>query len=277
MERRHLNNGYSIPVIATGTNRMNYDQLYQIIKGALSAGLSHFDSARDYGNEKQVGQALYDVMQESSIARSDLFVTTKVGNSQQVAKNMRREIEQSLLNLQTDYIDIWLLHWPQPDCFIENIKQMNQIMQEGLVKAIGIANPRVRHLELLKKETGIVPQVIQIEHHPFRLSRDILEYCNENQICVQAYSPLCFMIDKLKENVVLKQIAAKYGKSLGQIVLRWHYQHGIVPVFRTTNPKRFKENVDIFDFEINKEDMNAIFSLDEDFKFIPESLHCFAY
>jgi diketogulonate reductase-like aldo/keto reductase len=85
------------------------------------------------------------------------------------------------------------------------------------------------------------------------------------------------MIDKLKENVVLKQIAAKYGKSLGQIVLRWHYQHGIVPVFRTTNPKRFKENVDIFDFEINKEDMNAIFSLDEDFKFIPESLHCFAY
>jgi diketogulonate reductase-like aldo/keto reductase len=277
MESRLLNNGYSIPIVATGTNRMNYNKLYSIIGGALSAGINHFDTARDYGNEALVGQALHNVMHESKLSRSDIFVTTKVGNTQQASKNMWSEIEKSLKNLQMDYIDLWLLHWPLPDYYEENMRQMQQIMEDGLVRAIGIANPRVRHLEQLKIKTGIVPQVIQIEHHPFRQSNDILEYCEENKICIQAYSPLCFMIDKLKENDVLKQLAAKYKKTLGQIVLRWHYQHNIIPVFRTTNPMRYKENVDIFGFQIEKEDMDKIFALDEDFKFIPESLHCFGY
>ena len=190
---------------------------------------------------------------------------------------MHKEIIKSLKNLQTEYLDIWLLHWPVPDYYIDNFREMKRIMEDGLVKAIGLANPRVRHLKKLYEETGITPQVIQIEHHPFRLSKDILDYCEEHHIQVEAYSPLCFMIEKLRENPVLKGIALKYRKSLGQVVLRWHYQHNIIPVFRSEKPTRFKENAAIFDFDLSHEDMERIYNLDEDYKFIPESLHCLGY
>lgn len=277
MLKRLLNNGYSLPVMAVGTNRMDKQLLVSIISNAFTAGISYFDTARDYGNEHVVGEALSYVLKSNGLKRSDFYITTKVGNGQQLSCNMRKEIDISLKSLQVDYVDLWLLHWPLPDYFINNFKQMHSLMQEGKVRAIGLANPRVRHLEMLKDSLGIIPQVIQIEHHPFRVSRDILNYCKENNIIIQAYSPLCFMIDKLKNNDILKRIAFKYNKSLAQIVLRWHYQHGITPVFRSTNPMRYKENADIFNFEISNEDMEEIFSLDEDYKFIPESLHCYGY
>lgn len=276
-EKHTLNNNYDIPVIAAGTNRMNYEMLKSIVNGALENGVCHFDSARDYGNEPIVGQALNEIIHEKKLNRNSFFITTKVGNSQQIGKDMSSELNKSLNNLKLDYIDLWMLHWPLPDFYIDNFCQMNELMKSGKVKAIGLANPRVRHLESLKNNTGILPQVIQIEHHPFRVSRDILDYCKENGIIIQAYSPLCFMIEKIRENTTLYMLSQKYGKTIGQIVLKWHLQHGIVPVFRTTNPKRFIENTDINDFELSDTDMNLIFSLDEDYKFIPESLHCSGY
>lgn len=277
MQTHKLNNGYNLPVMCVGTNRMDLSKLVPILNGALDAGISFFDSARDYGNEPQVGEALQTVLSERGFKREDVCITTKVGNGQQTSNDMYHEIELSLRNLRTEYVDLWMLHWPLPGYYIENMRQMVEIMKSGKVKAIGLANPRVRHLKKLYDETGITPQVIQIEHHPFRLSKDILTYCEDHKIQVEAYSPLCFMIGKLRENPVLIEIAKKYGKSLGQIVLRWHYQHHIIPVFRSEKPTRFKENVGIFDFELSQDDMNMIFALDEDYKFIPESLHCLGY
>lgn len=272
-----LNNGYRIPSMCIGTNRMNLVKLESIISAALDAGFFFFDSARDYMNEHLVGEALHKSLTERGISRKDIFITTKVGNGQQQNRDMHKEIIKSLKNLQTEYLDIWLLHWPLPNYYIDNFREMKRIMEDGLVKAIGLANPRVRHLKKLYEETGITPQVIQIEHHPFRLSKDILDYCEEHHIQVEAYSPLCFMIEKLRENPILKGIALKYRKSLGQVVLRWHYQHNIIPVFRSEKPARFKENAAIFDFELSHEDMERIYNLDEDYKFIPESLHCLGY
>lgn len=277
METYQLNNGVRIPSLCIGTNRMNHEKLIEIVRAAIDAGITFFDSARDYGNEPVVGDVLNSVLKEKGLSRNSIHITTKVGNSQQVSQNMSRELDISLKNLKTDYIDVWLLHWPYPGFYIENLRQMNSLINSGKVKAIGLANPRLRHLKALYEETGIIPQVIQIEHHPFRLTKDILECCEEHNIQVEAYSPLCFMIEKLRENPVLKEIALKYKKSLGQVVLRWHYQHNIIPVFRSEKPTRFKENVDIFDFELSHEDMERIYNLDEDYKFIPESLHCLGY
>lgn len=271
-----LNNGYAIPIIATGTNRMDYEMLKRIINSALDYGLCHFDSARDYGNEAIVGRALQEIVKERHLLRENFFITTKVGNSQQKGKDMAHELSISLNNLKVNYIDLWMLHWPLPDYYRDNIYQMNELLKTGKVKSIGLANPQVRHLEALKKD-GLLPQVIQIEHHPFRIYKELLSYCKDNNIIIQAYSPLCFMIDKVKDNLILKMLSQKYQKSIGQIILKWHIQHGVIPVFRTTNAKRFAENTALNDFELSDDDMNKIFSLDEDFKFIPESLHCNGY
>lgn len=277
MEKIKLRNGHNIPVLCVGTNRMDEDKMTPIVEGAIEAGIRFFDSARDYGNEYVVGEVIKKVVSKYGLQRSDLYLTTKVGNSQQLAHNMRAEITQSLANLQTDYVDVWLLHWPYPNFYEENLKQMHELKHEGKARAVGIANPRLRHLQRLQ-DLGIeLPDVIQIEHHPFRLQQELLDFCYNNNIQVEAYSPLCFMIDKLRTNTLLNELASKYGKTLGQIVLRWHYQHHVIPVFRSENPKRFMENANIFDFSISLEDMRHINSLDEDFKFIPESLHCSGY
>ena len=278
MEKFTLNNGVQLPVLSIGTNRMNEKKLEIILGAAIEAGITFFDTARDYGNEKAVGEAIKNVCKNKSIKRKNIFITTKVGNSQQLRKNMFSEIEESLRNLQTDYIDLWMLHWPYPDFYIDNYHQMEKILESGKVKAIGIANCQERHLrKLLDSSIKYIPMVIQIEHHPLKISHELLQYCKKQGIVVEAYSPFCFMIDKIRKNDVLLLLAEKYHKTLGQIVLRWHYQHQILPVFRSENPNRFKENTNIFDFSISDEDMEKINSLDEDFKFIPESLHCPGY
>lgn len=276
MERIKLRNNIELPVMSIGTNRMSYDKMFSIISGAMDAGITFIDTARDYGNEPVVGDVLHKIMREQNLARGNLFVTTKVGNSQQFGKDMFKQIDLSLRNLQLDYLDLWLLHWPYPKLYVENLYQMAEICKSGKVRAFGVANCRVRHLKVLET-ANLRPFAIQIEHHPFRHSEDILTYCADHHIQVEAYSPFCFMIDKLRNNPVLLSIARKHNKSLGQVVLRWHYQHHVIPVFRSENPKRFKENADIFDFELDKEDLLVIRTLDEDYKFIPESLHCPGY
>lgn len=277
MEKVILKNGWKLPVICVGTNRMDAVKMQSVMRGALEAGIRFFDSARDYGNEPVVGEVLSQLMSHLNIGRSEVFITTKVGNTQQLKGNMAHEIEVSLKNLHTDYVDAWFLHWPYPNLYEENLLQMYKLREQGKARAIGLANPRVRHLQRLV-DLGIpLPDVIQIEHHPFRLSQDILDFCILHHIQVEAYSPLCFMIEKIRENEVLENIAVRHNKSLGQIVLRWHYQHHVIPVFRSEKPNRFMENVDIFDFELSGEEMQMINSLDEEYKFIPESLHCPGY
>ncbi|WP_291585025.1 aldo/keto reductase [Bacteroides sp.] len=276
MERVKLRNDFELPVMSVGTNRMGYDKMFSILSSAVDAGITFIDTARDYGNESVVGDVLYKIVQHRGLSRDNLFVTTKVGNSQQFGTDMFKQIDISLRNLKLDYIDLWLLHWPYPDLYMDNLRQMEVIYKSGKVKSFGVANCRLRHLKTMET-ANLLPHVIQIEHHPFRHSGDILKYCKDRRIQIEAYSPLCFMIEKLRWNPVLLRISEKYGKSLGQIILRWHYQHHVIPVFRTENPERFKENADIFTFELDREDMMNIGVLDEDYKFIPESLHCPGY
>lgn len=275
MQNIKLHNGIEMPPIIMSTNWMDYPTMKRVVTAGLEIGYRAFDTARDYGNEHIVGQVLKECLQELGIKREEIFITTKIGNGQQRLGNIDQQIDMSLRNLQTDYVDCWLMHWPYPDYFVDTYHKMEKVYKTGKVKAIGMANYHVRHFEQLWKEGfDIAPHCVQFEHHPMRTADDILEFCRSHNIAVQAYSPLCRMIDAIKKSSILNEIANKKGKTIGQVILRWHYQHQSVPCFKSLKPKRLAENFDIWDFELTQEEMIAINSMDCDYKYHLESASC---
>ena len=270
-----FHNGIEMPPIIMSTNWMDYPTMKRVVTAGLKIGYRAFDTARDYGNEHIVGQVLKECLQELGIKREEIFITTKIGNGQQRLGNIEEQIDISLRNLQTDYVDCWLMHWPYPDYFVDTYHKMEKVYKTGKVKAIGMANYHVRHFEHLWKEGfDIAPHCVQFEHHPMRTADDIFEFCRSHNIAVQAYSPLCRMIDAIKKSSILNEIANNKGKTIGQVILRWHYQHQSVPCFKSLKPKRLAENFDIWDFELTQEEMTAINSLDCDYKYHLESASC---
>lgn len=275
-----LNNGVEMPVMAIGTNWMNYYELYSVMRAGFEAGFRAIDTARDYGNEPIVGEVLKDVLHDLKISRSDIFVTTKIGNSQQIAGNIKEQIEISLQNLKTDYVDLWLMHWPYPDYFKATWEKMSEVYAKtDKVRAIGVANYRERHFkQLLNSSDVLTPMVNQMEYHPLRTVVDLKIYMQSRNIKLQAYAPLCRLVDPLKNADIFKILSEKYNKSIGQIILRWHIQQGdVMPIFKSYKPTRFIENIDIFDFELTQEEMASIFSLNIDYKYHIESCNCPGY
>lgn len=270
-----LSNGVFMPPIVQTTNWQNYEQMSALVEEGLRVGFRAFDTARDYGNEPIVGQVMEEQLKDAGLQRKDIFITTKIGNSQQAKGDIEGEIEKSLENLRTDYVDLWLMHWPYPGYYIDTWHKMEKVYATGKVKAIGMANYHVRHFKkLFDAGIEVIPHCVQFEHHPMRTADDIFEFCRANNIAVQAYSPICRMIPTIRNSPVLVRIAERCGKSIPQVILRWHYQHRSVPVFKTMKPYRLKENFDIWDFELTAEDMAAIHSLDEDYKYHLESASC---
>lgn len=270
-----LSNGIKMPALVQTTNWQNYEQMTALVTEGLKVGFRAFDTARDYGNEPIVGRVMTECLKAGGLKREDVFITTKIGNSQQAKGDIAGEIEKSLENLQTDYVDLWLMHWPYPGYYIDTWRKMEKVYATGKVRAIGMANYHVRHFKtLFAAGIDIIPHCVQFEHHPMRTADDIFEFCRAHNIAVQAYSPICRMIPKIKESPILKGIAERTGKSIPQVILRWHYQHQSVPVFKTMKPHRLKENWDIWDFELTAVEMDAIHSLDEDYKYHLESASC---
>lgn len=276
-----LANGVQMPVMAMGTNWMTYDELVPILKAGIAAGFRAFDTARDYGNEAVVGKAIKTALNEIGLKRSDIFITTKIGNGQQKMGNISEQIDISLNNLQTDYVDCWLMHWPYLHYYVRTWQEMENVyLNTTKVKSIGVANYQVRHFKHLLEDNTVrvVPMVHQMEYHPLRTAGDIISYMSANQIKLQAYAPLCRLVTPLKEASTLKQLSEKYHKSLGQIVLRWHVQQQFVmPIFKSYKPSRFLENIDVFDFVLTAEEMNAISDLNMDYKYHLESASCPGY
>lgn len=279
-----LSNGIKMPPIIMSTNHMNYSTMKEIVRAGLKIGYRAFDTARDYLNEPIVGQVLNECLKDIGLKREDIFITTKIGNSQQEEGNINEQINISLRNLQTDYVDCWMMHWPYSSpnnlslTFIDTYHKMEKVYLNGKVRAIGMANFRVRHFKKLwEAGIDITPHCVQFEHHPLRTADDILEFCTANNIAVQAYSPLCRMIPAVKNSPILNTIANRTRKTIGQVILRWHYQHQSVPCFLSTNPKRLEENFNIWDFELSKEDMAQIQTLNEDYKYHLESASCPGY
>ena len=277
MEKRTIkfHNGIEYPPIIMSTEWMDYSLMKKNISTALKIGFRAFDTARDYGNEPIVGQVLKECLKEQKIDRSEIFITTKIGNSQQREGNIDDQIQMSLKNLQTDYIDCWLMHWPYPNYFIDTYRKMEKVYESGKVHAIGMANYHIRHFEMLfNAGIEIVPHCIQFEHHPLRMAQDILDFAKQKKIAVQAYSPLCRMIPKIRKSPILNKISIRLNKTIGQIILRWHYQHNSIPCFNSLKSERLKENFDIWDFELTENDMLQINSMDENYKYHLESASC---
>lgn len=252
-----LKNGIKVPSIGFGTYKSgNDEETAYIVKKALQLGYRMIDTASFYGNEVGIGNGI----KESGVSREEIFVVTKLWNDDHGYKQTIEAFNKSLENLQLDYIDLYLVHWPN-ELNCETWRAFEELYESGKVKAIGVCNFKIGHLEELMKTAKIMPMVNQIEIHPFTSKNEILNYCKDKNIQVIAWSPISR--GRVFNNKLLTDLAMKYKKSITQIVLRWHMQKGIIPIPKSSNEDRIRENIDLFDFEILEDDMKAIELLNE--------------
>lgn len=238
-------------------------EVIQSVRHALEVGYRSIDTAAGYRNETGVGAAI----KECGIPREELFITTKLANSDQGYESTLRAFEESRRKLDLDYIDLYLIHWPGKDKYKETWKAFEKLHKEGYIRAIGVSNFKIHHLESLKQESNTIPAVNQVEYHPLLNQKELLQYCKAEGIQLEAWSPI------MKGNLDLPQIteiANKYGKTPAQIVLRWDLQHGVVTIPKSVRKERILENANIFDFALSEEDMNAIDSMNKDYRFGPD-------
>jgi diketogulonate reductase-like aldo/keto reductase len=257
-----LNNGVKMPYFGLGTFQAGEGaEVKNAVHYALDAGYRLIDTASFYENEKSIGEAV----RESDVPREELFITTKVWNSDQGFDKTLKAYDESLKKLNMDYADLYLVHWPVSETFLETWKALEKIYKEGRVKAIGISNFLKVHLDQLLPETEIMPALNQMEFHPYLLQRELVEQCKQNGIVYQAWSPV--MQGRVFDIPELKRIAKKYKKNQVQIVLRWDLQHGVATIPKSVNQMRIESNADIFDFELDADDMKAIDALDRNVRF----------
>jgi diketogulonate reductase-like aldo/keto reductase len=255
----------------------------QVISIAIDNGCrcfdtSHFYRTGNFSTELLLGKILRNVIKHTSFSREDFFVTTKIAIPQMINNTIERDIISSLKKSKIDYFDRVLIHWPFPGYFVNAYKTLERLCAKEYIKSTGVSNCRTRHIQtLLKFSIDIMPAVNQIECHPFFVDSDTILFCKNNSISIQSYAPLAKMIPLIRENPVLVSLAAKYGRSLSQIVLRWHIQNKITPVFRSKNQKNIRDNLNIFDFVISDKDMELINSLNQNYKLCSESVRCPGY
>lgn len=257
MKSFKLNNGVPMPAIGLGTFPMNKEELVKTIINATKLGYNSFDTASAYGNEEYLGYGI----ELCSKDRKDIFITTKLSNKQQRSGNVKKALETSMRYLKVDCIDLYLMHWPNPDTYLESWSQMEKLYEVGCCKGIGVCNFHQHHLEKLFRVANIIPAINQIEIHPLLTQKPLIEYCKFHGIQVEAYSPLARMDKQLIQNETLVNLAQKYNKSVVQIILRWNYQCGIISIPKTKNEDRLRENINIFDFEMTKDEINSIDNL----------------
>ena len=259
-----LSDGTKIPSIGYGTFQVEEGNIgYEAVKAALQAGYRHIDTAQGYGNENSVGQAVKD----SGIPREEIYITTKLTNLIRGYEDTKAAIDRSLQLLQTSYIDLFLLHWPVPANFKDNWQQMNadswrameEAVQAGKIRSLGISNFRRHHIDELLKTAAIKPVVNQIRLCPGDVHQDTVGYSREKGMVLQAYSPLG--TGKLFEVKELQDIVNKHGKTLAQVALRWSLQMGFLPLPKSVTPERIRENLQVYDFALDQQDMDSINAL----------------
>lgn len=267
----------NIPSLIFGTFQYkNKNELSTIIRSAYENGIIGFDTSPSYQTEEMLGDGLSSLMNKEDLKREDLFLQDKIdGWQMEFSKGkITSFVEESLSKLKTDYLDVLFVHWPFPEFLNETWITMNELKEKGMIHYVGLSNVRVRHLAKIKDETGILPDVIQIERHPLRICQDEVDYCKKYKIALEAYSPLCRMDERLLKSDVLQNIAKKYEKNIGQVILRWHLDTGAKPVFMSKKKKRIEENCNLFDFSLNYEEIKEINNLNINFKIFVESVCC---
>lgn len=269
-----LNTNREMPLLGLGVYKATAEnEAESAIEAAVRQGYRLIDTASVYKNEENVGKGIV----RCGIPRKDLFITTKVWNTAQRLGDIQGAFERSLDRLKLDYVDLYLVHWPVPGCYLNTWKDLERIQESGRALSIGVSNFEIRHLEELKKVSGIVPAVNQIECHPLNYPRELIEYCQKHGIQVQAYAPLAR--GAYLDHDVLCVLGTKYGRTTAQIGLRWAIQKGISVIPKSVHPARIEANAQIFDFTIEQEDMDILDTLNENFRSasIPEDLRDIAF
>ena len=264
MKNLKLANGVEMPPIALGTFGLNRFGMLKSVLMAARLGYKGFDTSPSYANEAWLGRSL-KLADALGIANA-AFVSTKVSNFDQKNGNARNACLRSLKLLRRKQIDLYLMHWPYPSTYLETWKEMERLYEDGIVRAIGVCNFHIHHLEKLLEISRISPMVNQIELHPLLAQKPIAGFCENMGIKIQAYSPIARMHEKLAQNPVLKKISLKHDKSIAQIVLKWDVQHGYAPIPKSSGWRKLKQNIDIFGFELSDVEMKEIDALDADFR-----------
>ncbi len=255
-----LNDGNAIPQLGFGVFQIPPAETAQAVTHALDVGYRHIDTAEMYGNEHGVGEAI----RERGLERGDVYVTSKLNNGFHEPDDARRAFEETLATLGFEYVDLFLIHWPLPTLydgdFVATWQTLEQFKSDGRARSIGVSNFQVAHLERLAAETDTVPAVNQIELHPYFQNREVAAYGREHGIATEAWAPIAQ--GKVLDDPTLTEIAGRAGKSVAQVVLRWHIQRGNIVFPKSVTPDRIRENFELFDFELASADLETIDALD---------------
>ncbi len=278
IKRTKVIEGVSIPLILFGSYQVREKEvLKNVLMTSLENGIMGFDTSPSYGNQDIFGEMLNACTEELSINREKIFLTGKIDGWQMCRSNgnVEKYVDQQMKVLKVDYLDLMLIHWPFERYLFNTWKCLEKIYSKGKIKAIGLCNVNKRVLDKLnEQDIKVKPQVIQNEISPLRCATDEVTYFQNRKICVEAYSPLARMFPAVKDSTILKKIAEKHNKSIAQVILRWHVQRGIVPVFTSSKPERLISNIDIFDFTLSEDDIEMINCMDQNYKIFPESYGC---
>ncbi|TDL90247.1 aldo/keto reductase [Vibrio vulnificus] len=257
-----LHNGVKMPQLGFGVFKVkNGNETVESVKKAIEVGYRAIDTAAIYENEEGVGQAI----RECGVPREELFITSKVWNTEQGYETTLKAFEDSLNRLGLEYLDLYLIHWPGKDKYLETWRALEKLYKDGKVKSIGVSNFHVHHLENLLANSEVKPVVNQIELHPLLTQVEIRDYCAKHEIKVESWSPLGR--GNLLEEPTINHIAKKHGKSSAQVLIRWHLQHDLVVIPKSITPSRISENAQVFDFSLSLNEMNQIDALNKNERF----------
>lgn len=263
-----LHNGVEMPQFGLGVYLVDDgDEVVQTVKTALQAGYRSIDTAAFYDNEVGVGKAI----RESGIPREEIFVTTKVWNSDQGYEETLQAFQNSMEKLQVEYIDLFLIHWPVEGKYVDTWRALEKLYKAGKIRAIGVSNFQIHHLEQIFDQCEIKPMVNQIELHPLLSQQELRAFCKQHGIQVEAWSPIAR--GRILDHPTLQSIAEKYKKTVAQVILRWHLQQDIIIIPKSITPERIKENAQIFDFQLSDADMKQIDGLNQNERFGPHPDH----
>ncbi|MDD1501492.1 aldo/keto reductase [Lysinibacillus sp. CNPSo 3705] len=258
-----LNNGVKMPWLGLGVWKAREGNETLAVRSAIEAGYRSVDTATVYGNEEGVAEGI----RQSGIDRDQLFITTKLWNADQGYETTLKAFDTSMKKLGLDTLDLYLVHWPVKGKFVETWKAMEKLYREGFVRAIGVSNFQIHHLEELRQNSEITPVVNQVEYHPLLTQKELHAYCKERHIQLEAWSPL--MQGNL-DHPLLIELGQKYGKSPAQIIIRWDLENQVVTIPKSITPERIRQNADVFDFSLSAEDIEKISALNQNKRFGPD-------